>query len=182
MKDFFELGKNLLLLLVVFLVVVFVSQTISLSVTPTANRAIDSSSSGEKRAGPKFAASTALITRVIDGDTVVIEGGKSVRLLGIDADEHDELCYAVAKERLIELVLNKQVVMEKELRDGDVYGRLLRYLFLDGQNVDLELVREGLVVARASWEGGTYDKQFADAERYAKQNKIGCKWSLTLKP
>ncbi len=164
MREFWDLGKNLLLLLVVALVLVFVGQTIHL--TPK---------SGQE---PVQASSTiALVTRVIDGDTVVIEGGKSVRLLGIDADEKDGPCYEEASERLEELVLNKRVELEKELRDGDVYGRLLRYIFLDGQNMDLQLVKEGLVSARASYEGGLYDKEFADAEYAAKQAKIGCKWA-----
>jgi len=163
MKEFWDLGKNLLFLLVVALVLIFVGQTIHL--TPSAGQEPVRASS-----------TTALVTRVIDGDTVVIEGGKSVRLLGIDADEKDGPCYEEASERLEELVLNKQVEMEKELRDGDVYGRLLRYIFLDGQNVDLQLVKEGLVSARASYEGGMYDKEFADAEYAAKQAKIGCKW------
>ncbi len=169
MKEFFELGKNLLLLLVVALVLIFVGQTISL--TPKA---------GQEPVRPS--STMALVTRVIDGDTVVIEGGKSVRLLGIDADEKDGPCYEEASERLEELILNKQVMLERELRDGDVYGRLLRYIFFDGQNVDLQLVKEGLVSARASYEGGVYDKEFADAEYAAKLARIGCKWSLTLKP
>lgn len=163
MKEFFELGKNLLLLLIIFLILVFAGKTINLG-QPAGKEPV------------QFLATTALVTKVIDGDTIIIEGGKNVRLLGIDADEHDELCYEIARERLKELILNKPVQLTRELRDGDVYGRLLRYIFLDGQNIDLELIKEGLVVARASYEGGMYDKQFAEAEYLARQNKTGCKW------
>jgi len=49
-----------------------------------------------------------LVTKIIDGDTVLIEGGYSVRLLGIDADERGNPCYGIAKERLEGMVLNKK--------------------------------------------------------------------------
>jgi len=42
-----------------------------------------------------------VVTRVIDGDTVVVQGGDHVRLLGMDADERGDPCYKAAKERLL---------------------------------------------------------------------------------
>ena len=42
----------------------------------------------------------AVITKIIDGNTVVIESGDHVRLLGIDADESGYPCYYEAKNRL----------------------------------------------------------------------------------
>lgn len=178
MRQLLELGKNLLLLFVIFLVIVFLSEQVKLR--PTGDGAmINSASDTSTHLGfSNFPIERALVTKVIDGDTVLIDGGRTVRLLGMDADEHDEFCFEVAKDRLKELILNKQVVLQRELRDGDIYGRLLRYVFLDGQNIDLQLVREGFAVARASYEWGIYDKQFAEAEYAARQGRIGCKWAL----
>ncbi|MDO8504574.1 MAG: thermonuclease family protein [Candidatus Liptonbacteria bacterium] len=173
MKDFFELSKTILLLLMVILVLAFLYHGVVLS-KPAAQFSKTEAGPGAQISEP--ATSTALVTKVIDGDTVVIEGGKSVRLLGLDADELGEVCFDVAKERLKELVLGKNVILESEARGEDVYGRLLRYMFLDGLNVDLELVGGGLAVARASYEGGKYDKEFAEAEKYARDNHLGCKW------
>jgi len=118
-----------------------------------------------------------LATKIIDGDTFLIEGGYSVRILGIDADERGHPCYEAAKNRLEELILNKEVRLEKGAEDKDNWCRYLRYVFLDNKNVGLELVKEGLVVARSSSEDFNYQKEIATAEKLAKENKIGCKWS-----
>ena len=117
-----------------------------------------------------------LVTKIIDGDTFLIEGGYSVRILGIDADERGHRCYEAAKNRLEELILNKEVRLEKGKEDLDQYCRYLRYVFLDDKNISLELVKEGLAVARFSPEDVKYREEIAQAEKEAKDNKIGCKW------
>jgi len=118
-----------------------------------------------------------LVTKIIDGDTFLIEGGYRVRILGIDADERGYPCYQAAKERLEELILNKKVRLEKGLEDKDKWCRYLRYVFLDEENIGLKLVKEGLVVARFSPVDVKYQEEIAQAEKEAKENKIGCKWS-----
>lgn len=120
-----------------------------------------------------------LVTKVIDGDTFLIEGGYSVRILGIDADERGYPCYEAAKNRLEELILNKEVKLEKGKEDLDQYCRYLRYVFLDDKNISLELVKEGLAVARFSPEDVKYRKEITEAERETKENKVGCKWGGT---
>jgi len=120
-----------------------------------------------------------LATKIIDGDTFLIEGGYSVRILGIDADERGYPCYDAAKNSLEDLILNKEVRLEKGKEDFDQYCRYLRYVFLDEKNISLELVKEGLVVARSSPEDVKYREEIAQAEKEAKNNKIGCKWGET---
>ena len=122
---------------------------------------------------------TKLVTKVIDGDTFLIEGGYSVRILGIDADERGYPCYEPAKKRLEELVLNKEVRLEKGEEDLDQYCRYLRYVFLGDKNISLELVKEGLVVARFSPEDKKYREEIIKLEKEARENKIGCKWGET---
>jgi len=117
-----------------------------------------------------------MVTKIIDGDTVLIEGGYSVRLLGIDADERGKSCYQSAKERLEELVLNKEVRLELGNDNLDQWCRYLRYVFLDDINIGLEMVEEGYAVARASTEGSKYQSEIALVEKNAIDNKIGCKW------
>jgi len=114
------------------------------------------------------------VSRVIDGDTVVING-ESVRLLGIDTDERGGECYKEAKIRLEELVLNKEVKLEKGKRDKDQYKRYLRYLFIEGENVNLKMVEEGLAIARF-YEDKKYKGEILDAEKKARGDKVGCKW------
>jgi micrococcal nuclease len=122
-----------------------------------------------------------LVTKVIDGDTFLIEGGYSVKILGIDADERGYPCYEATKERLEELILNKEVKLEKGKEDFDQYCRYLRYVFLDEKNISLELVKEGLAVARFSPEDVKYREEISLAEKEARENKIGCKWGSIAK-
>ena len=122
-----------------------------------------------------------LATKIIDGDTFLIEGGYSVRILGIDADERGYPCYEAAKNKLEELILNQEVKLEKGTEDKDRWCRYLRYIFLNDKNISLELVKEGLAVARFSPEDVKYREEVTQAEKEAKENKIGCKWSTKTK-
>lgn len=116
-----------------------------------------------------------IVTKIIDGDTVIIEGGESLRLLGIDCDERGKPCYSIAKERIEELLLGKTVVLESDSEDKDQYGRILRYIFLENQNINEQLVEEGYCIARFV-KDSKYKEEIQTAERYAIKNKVGCKW------
>ena len=122
------------------------------------------------------ASDNTIVTKVIDGDTVVVEGGEHLRLLGTDADEKGYPCYDAAKTRLEELVLGKIVKLEKDKTDLDQYGRCLRYIFINNTNVDVQFVKEGLAIARFYEPDVKYKTEITAAEQYAQQNKIGCKW------
>ena len=123
-----------------------------------------------------------LVTKIIDGDTVVIEGGERVRLLGIDTDERGYPCYEPAKQRLEELVFNKEVYLESDGEDKDQYKRYLRYLILDGENINLKLVEEGLAIAYFYPQNVKYRDEIVGAEKEARENEIGCKWSKEIEP
>ena len=102
--------------------------------------------------------------------------GESVRLLGIDTDERGYECFTEAKIRIEELVLNKEVRMEKDVQNKDQYKRLLRHIFVevDGNdiNINLEMVREGLAIARF-YEDKKYKEEILAAEKKARFNKMG---------
>jgi micrococcal nuclease len=93
----------------------------------------------------------ALVVRVIDGDTLVLAGGRAVRVLSIDAPEMArdgrpaEFLAHQAKAALAGLTLNRKISLEYGPLHYDQYGRLLAYLFLsDHTLVNAELVRRGL--------------------------------------
>ena len=51
------------------------------------------------------------------------------------------------------------------------YGRLLTYVFVDGENLNLELVREGLSPYYTKYGlSENYDKDFREAERFARNH------------
>jgi micrococcal nuclease len=116
-----------------------------------------------------------VVTKVIDGDTIVISGGRSVRLIGIDTAERGEDCYNEAKTRLEELILKKEVYLEIDKEEKDQYGRLLRYVILDDENINVLLVKEGLAIAQF-YNNERYKQDITEAEEHAMNNKIGCKW------
>ena len=86
----------------------------------------------------------ALVIRIIDGDTLEIESGEKVRLLGIDAPEKGERYSSEAGIFLEKMVLNKTVVLEFGSEKYDRYGRILAYLYVDRKNINIELVKNGL--------------------------------------
>ncbi len=82
------------------------------------------------------------VDRIIDGDT--IESNKtSIRLLGINTPERGELYYEEAKEFLENLVLNKTVNLKYGKEHYDKYQRVLAYVFLDNQNINLKIIENG---------------------------------------
>ncbi len=125
---------------------------------------------------PKPEANALFVTKVINGNLVIVEGGKEVKLLGILADEKGEPCYERAKKRLEDLVLGKKVTMIKDVNDKNSQGQLLRYLVVNGQNINVELVKEGLVSLFLSSNVTMYKTDFNLAEQYAKNKRLGCKW------
>ena len=89
----------------------------------------------------------ATVEWVNDGDTLTLSGGAKVRLVQIDAPELQSDCYGRAALRaLIDLApkgTHVTLVADPELDERDVHGRLLRYVYRDGMNVNVELVRRG---------------------------------------
>jgi micrococcal nuclease len=95
---------------------------------------------------------TARVIEVIDGDTIVIEGGYRVRYIGIDAPEtYPELeAFGIEAWQVNrQLVEGKEVRLERDVSETDKYGRLLRYIWVNGMLVNAELVRQGVPQAKA---------------------------------
>jgi micrococcal nuclease len=95
----------------------------------------------------------ATVARVLDGDTIVLEDGRHVRLVQLDSPETDEReCYAdQARTTLFRLIppgTDVAIETDPSLDQVDKYGRTLAYVKQDGTNINLELVRRG---AAAPW-------------------------------
>lgn len=120
--------------------------------------------------------STKIVTKIIDGDTFLIEGGHSVRVLGIDADERGGTCYQEAKDYLENLIYKREVRLVQGREDKDRWCRYLRYVFLNEKNVGLTLVEAGLAVARANGIERELQQELAQAEKKARKENRGCHW------
>ena len=120
-----------------------------------------------------------LVTKVIDGDTIEIEGGKRVRYIGIDTPETVDPnrptgCYGSdASNKNLELVLNKKVRLVKDVSETDKYGRLLRYVYVGDTFVNDYLVKEGYAKASTYAPDVKFSKTFATSEREARESKKG---------
>jgi micrococcal nuclease len=114
-----------------------------------------------------------LVVRAIDGDTIELEDGRRVRYLGIDTPEAEEFYASEATERNKQLVEDKLVELQQGKRDKDEYGRLLRYVYIDGTFVNAELVAQGFAQAYVFDENERYSQVLVQLEQYAKMNHVG---------
>jgi len=103
-----------------------------------------------------------LVTEVIDGDTIMIDGSTRVRLIEIDAPEVGECYYSESKEALSNLVEGEYVRLEKDVSGVDGFGRLLRYVFLPQEDtmddifVDNYIIEQGFADIREASQDKRY--------------------------
>lgn len=101
-----------------------------------------------KAAAARRAPRIYLVTRVIDGDTIELGNGESVRVVGIDTPERGECGFDAATANMERLVLGKRVRLTVSDEDTDRYGRLLRYVDVGKRDAGLTQINAGLAVAR----------------------------------
>ena len=114
-----------------------------------------------------------LVTRIIDGDTIEIEGGYRVRYIGIDTPEKGESYYWEALRANRDLVEGKKIRLEKDVDDKDEYGRLLRYVWVDNIMVNAELVKSGHAYSYSYPSNTKYQTYFLQLEQEAREHKRG---------
>src|SRR5690606_22937641 len=94
----------------------------------------------------------AVVRHVHDGDTLFLEDGRKVRLLGIDTPEvgDNRECYGDDAREALRAMLPPGTAVRTvaDVRATDQYGRSLLFLFTqDGSLVNLDLIREGYAEA-----------------------------------
>ena len=134
-----------------------------------------------------------LVSRVVDGDTLVLETGERVRLIGIDTPElhvSNKLyrdaqrtgqdvdaikklgmrSYAFTKN----LVEGKRVSLEFDVTKYDKYDRLLAYVYLkDGTFVNARIVEEGYASLMTYPPNVRYANLFLKLYQEARRNHRG---------
>lgn len=88
---------------------------------------------------------TAIVTKVIDGDSLKVRAGQKnyeIRLYGIDAPEYDQPYAAKAKKLVNKAILGKKVLVTPV--EWDRYHRLVAIVDCDGQSINRQLLSSGL--------------------------------------
>jgi len=143
--------------------------------------------------GKNYNYANILVKRVVDGDTLLLENGERVRLIGIDTPEmHDsdkltrdskrsqqnasqikamgQRAYQFTKK----LIEGKIVSLEFDAEKYDKYKRLLAYVYLkDGTFVNAEIVKQGYASLMTYPPNVKYADLFLKLYREARQNQRG---------
>ena len=122
----------------------------------------------------------ALVTSVIDGDTVELADSRHVRYLGIDTPEVGEYYAEEATARNRDLVEGKTIELQRGSRERDEHGRLLRYVYVGGTFVNAELVAEGYATAYIFDPDDRYSQILVQLEQYARMRELGL-WAAESK-
>ncbi|MBN2468230.1 MAG: thermonuclease family protein [Deltaproteobacteria bacterium] len=126
----------------------------------------------------------AVVHEVIDGDTVIIEGGQKVRYLGINAPEvrvwdGAQWCVKPQIQGPEATAYNQRLVGGKELRleydqnPKDKFDRLLAYVWVGDCFVNGDLVLKGLALMDVRAPNLVYQKRLAALQAEARNSGRG---------
>lgn len=143
--------------------------------------------------GASYNYADVLVKRAVDGDTLQLENGQRVRLIGIDTPEMHESeklqrdasrsgqdastirklgrrAYAFTRD----LVEGRRVSLEFDVERYDVYGRLLAYVYLkDGTFVNAKIIEEGYASLLTIPPNVRYVELFKELYRQARSERRG---------
>jgi endonuclease YncB( thermonuclease family) len=127
----------------------------------------------------------ATISYVHDGDTVHLQDGRKIRLIGINTpelarDNRPEQAYAMEARQSLQTVISRhgnRVGLVYGAERHDRYGRLLAHLFTpDGENIQAGLLSEGMAVAINHPPNTRYSGCYTEQEQAARCRHAGV-WS-----
>ncbi|MCC3144562.1 thermonuclease family protein [Halanaerobium sp. Z-7514] len=119
------------------------------------------------------------VAQVIDGDTIRIASGESVRFIGIDTPEIDwenneaEFYGWEARDYLQQKIAEKNVRLEYDQDREDHYGRLLAYVYLNDKHLNHDLLENGYATLMIVEPNNKYEAQFKNAAEEARRAKKG---------
>ncbi len=148
-----------------------VSQTVVMANTPSPRPSAT--------ATPASTREQVRVLRVWDGNTVLIEGGFSVRYIGVETPGAGALGRPLepfgrdAAELNVRLVEGRMVELEKDVSEVDQRGFLLRYVYVGGILVNAELLRAGLARYLPRAPDLKYQELLSAVEREARQARRG---------
>lgn len=127
---------------------------------------------------PVSMATSAVVEYVHDGDTLFLEDGRKVRLLGINTPEigDNRECYGGEAAAALRALLPKgsEVLVVSDVEPLDQYGRSLLFIYTEaGLNVNVEMVAEGAATVEMYEPNVILRDQLYAAERAARDAGLG---------
>ncbi len=124
------------------------------------------------------------VTKVVDGDTIVVKIGDTeehIRLIGVNTPETVDprkkvQCFGAEASAWLKNVLastSVTLVADPTQEDRDRYGRLLRYVYLDDTLINGEIIQAGYGYEYTYQKPYQMQKEFKDSENYARLGGIG---------
>lgn len=134
-----------------------------------------------------------MVRHVTDGDTVVLDDGQKVRLLGVDTPEMDGEArnlrsakrnhidakivrdFAAKAKSFVESQIEGQKVrLEYDWQRTDKYGRTLAYVYRepDGYFLNAQIIREGYGFAYLAFPF-RYSDEFRGYAKEAREKRVG---------
>lgn len=123
------------------------------------------------------------VIRVVDGDTFVVKyngENEKVRLIGIDTPESvhpDEEKNTEFGDNVSsytkEMLTGKKVQLEFDVEQRDQYGRLLAYVYINGQMYNKILLEKGYAKLATYPPNVKYVDEFTVLQKEARENKVG---------
>lgn len=193
-SNFNKLIKKVMIKKIVIVFSILVVFFIGCSDAPRNVKVIGKETAKDEGKDKHFNYNSIKVTRIVDGDTFEIESGEKVRLIGIDTPEKfesnklnndsqisekgkkvikklGELSSLYSKKELLNF--NIKLVPDSTNSDKDRYGRLLRYVFINDTILfNLQIIKDGYAYAYIKYPF-IYMEQFMEAQRVARENKIG---------
>jgi micrococcal nuclease len=125
-----------------------------------------------------------VVTRVLDGDTMELQGGDRLRLLAIDTPEKGEPLHDEATEFLARKALGQVADIKYANQRRDKYGRQLGYLYVDTLFVNKAIIDSGygcLYLFDDNDLKSDQVKMLLDAQCSAIERRVGL-WLLPHEP
>lgn len=132
---------------------------------------------------------TNLVTRVVDGDTIIVDIDgveERVRLIGVDTPEsvHPDADRNVeygkiASDFTKSQLEGKDVTLEYDVQERDQYGRILAYVYLGGKMFNKTLLEEGHAKVATYPPNVKYVDDFKSIQEQARENGRGV-WAFDV--
>lgn len=117
---------------------------------------------------------TGKVVSVSDGDTITILGNEKqlkIRLYGIDSPEKSQAYGQKAKDFTASMVAGRQISVEP--KDTDRYGRTVALVFVDGINLNQQIVKQGYGWVYRQYCKGSFCNDWLRLEAAARESKKG---------